>query len=46
MRAARERSPPRSPGGYHDADQLRNAGPDLKIDHLTQLIPLLQAPRA
>lgn len=33
-------------GGYHNADQLRNAGPDLIVDDLTQLIPLLQAPRA
>jgi len=33
-------------GGYHDADQLRSAGPDLIVDDLTQLIPLLQAPRA
>lgn len=31
-------------GGYHDADQLRDARPDLMVDDLTQLIPLLQAP--
>jgi phosphoglycolate phosphatase len=30
-------------GGYHDADQLRDAGPDLIVDDLTQIIPLLQA---
>jgi phosphoglycolate phosphatase-like HAD superfamily hydrolase len=32
-------------GGYHDADQLREAGPDLVINDLSQLIPLLRAPR-
>lgn len=31
-------------GGYHDADQLRDASPDLIVDDLAQLIPLLQAP--
>ena len=30
-------------GGYHSVDQLRSAGPDLIVDDLTQLIPLLQA---
>ena len=29
-------------GGYHDADQLRSAGPDLVVDDLTQLVPLLR----
>jgi phosphoglycolate phosphatase-like HAD superfamily hydrolase len=29
-------------GGYHDADQLRSADPDLVVDDLTQLIPLLR----
>jgi phosphoglycolate phosphatase-like HAD superfamily hydrolase len=33
-------------GGYHDADQLRGACPDLMVDDLTQLIPLLQPPGA
>ncbi len=32
-------------GGYHDADQLREAGPDLTINDLSQFIPLLPAPR-
>jgi phosphoglycolate phosphatase len=29
-------------GGYHDADQLRSAGPDLVVDDLTQIVPLLR----
>jgi phosphoglycolate phosphatase len=33
-------------GGYHDADQLREAGPDLMVNDLSQFIPLLPASKA
>jgi phosphoglycolate phosphatase len=33
-------------GGYHDTDQLREAGPDLMVNDLSQFIPLLPAASA